>query len=66
MYWATGLPGWNRLPAAVPWAMPYYSSEDEAAELRDQAAALKDQLRAVENRLQSIASGVNQTNESPG
>lgn len=48
MYYATGLPGWQR----AGWA-PYVPQE-EAASLKAQADWLRDQLEAIDKRLKEL------------
>jgi hypothetical protein len=65
-YYATGVPGWARYPAAPAWGTPPVapygpyaaapSVEQETEVLRNQAEWLKDQLEAITKRLEEIES----------
>lgn len=50
MYYATGLPGWQRGFAAVPAATP----EQQKSALKSQTAALEQQLTALKQRLSEL------------
>lgn len=62
MYWATGLPGWQRgamgVPGAYPYAAPpaFYepSAEQELSALREQVKFMEEGLRQTQGRIQEL------------
>nr|MBN2277392.1 DUF5320 domain-containing protein [candidate division Zixibacteria bacterium] len=58
MYYATGLPGWNRpyYPAgyAATGYAPAATGQDELAELKDQAGYLKSTLEDINRRIEQL------------
>jgi hypothetical protein len=62
MYWATGLPGWQRAAMGVPAAYPYGTSpafaqpseEQELAALRSQLKAMEQGIGQIQERIQEL------------
>ena len=62
MYWATGVPGWQRYgwygryPGFEPFGVPV-TEEDEVRFLQQEAEDLEQALKDIRNRLQKLESG---------
>ena len=62
MYWATGLPGWQRGAMGAPRAYPYApppafgepSAEQELDALREQVKFMEEGLRQTQGRIQEL------------